>query len=413
MFTKKLLLIAGLVSFSAVSWGGSWSSGGGGNEIGLEFKALSEEAMSDIVNLHLEITPDHLKLLRDTLSRVEVISVTGLQEVSAGSQNQNVVAINFPGQNLIKVDANRWLGLGNRLAKKAIAIHELESLLGFEKTGVYDLSAKYLKQSGSSMDLEAELRRQLTLPAEFSTKPEIEQSECRTQDLTLDVSMKWNGKTGVNQNLASMLGLKWSDESKSYRITINKMKFVESVGKFSTVAQVKSIARNGDQPDSKVIDYEALNIVSLMSGKIIDQKKSTGEMFLKSLGENRTQSHIIQDGVTYSDNVATTRLNPDGTKVTTSENQLYPTKGAKYGVVSSSAICKETPNPKKPVVQFTPKLKQAIAKFSAMHSKVIDAKIALRLCQSDEKSKDCSALLKTYNALDQQRDQTWDELLLK
>lgn len=126
-------------------------NGGGGDEVGLEFKQAFYRSLYKSKDLPVEF---YKKLMAEKLEQIAdqtSVFVTDA-EIPVVAQNliQNSVAYNEPASMQILVNRKRWLAIRDPLVKEAIALHEISSLKGIERTGYYPYSAKYLSLVGGN-----------------------------------------------------------------------------------------------------------------------------------------------------------------------------------------------------------------------------------------------------------------------
>lgn len=142
-----LLLVAGL-SFQAMAG----EDRGGGNEIGLEFHSLISSALATAkkndLKLYQLMQKHNLEMI---LARSKIVVTDETLYVDTPSGKQESIAVNSPSQMLVQVNKPRWSKLSDTRLKQGVAVHELLSLAGVEKTGVYTISGAYVSSAGLSV----------------------------------------------------------------------------------------------------------------------------------------------------------------------------------------------------------------------------------------------------------------------
>lgn len=151
-------VIAFLLSVSAVAGGGST---GGGDDIGLEFKASFEQTL-DRIKTQDPMT--YSKLMNARLDQIaktaKIVVVDDALDVSVKDLIQNSVVTNNPETGIVMINRARWAALNNPVLKGGMSLHEIASLAKIEQTGVYTYSGHYLAMEGES---QAELDRRLNV----------------------------------------------------------------------------------------------------------------------------------------------------------------------------------------------------------------------------------------------------------
>ena len=129
----------------------------GGNDVGLEFTAIAEEALKHLAQSGLpDATRARLTRLRKALRSAKILAVENPIVIVRDGVRQSCVAVNDPIRKVIKV-SKKWDSISSLDIKSALTIHELEGLLREESTGVYVLSAEYLRWLNFSGDPAAAL----------------------------------------------------------------------------------------------------------------------------------------------------------------------------------------------------------------------------------------------------------------
>lgn len=140
------LLLVCLLCTSLVTYAGRES--GGGDEEGLNFKNISLVVLSEFKK---EFSDDYAKLALNNSEQIimstKVIVVDKDLELKIDGQVQNSVAINNPEDNSILISRKRWKEM-SPVMKKGIALHEILSLVGAERTGYYKYTSAYVFKKG-------------------------------------------------------------------------------------------------------------------------------------------------------------------------------------------------------------------------------------------------------------------------
>lgn len=122
--------------------------GNGGNEIALDFARSAKTVLAIYggeLKTYVQLKNKDLgKMLEKTKLLVSSTPLT----VELQGINQEVTAINFKNPSTILINEKRWLNIKEEAIKEALALHELLSLVGIEKTGVYFISKNYLVKNG-------------------------------------------------------------------------------------------------------------------------------------------------------------------------------------------------------------------------------------------------------------------------
>lgn len=144
----KTLVFTSLIVFAQLSFAQIDRKGNGGNEIALDFLNSAKRVLS-IYGGELRTFPQLKGInLGKVLEKTNIlISSTPLQ-VELRGINQEVTAVNFRSPTTIVINEKRWLNIKENAVKEALALHELLSLVGVERTGVYFISKNYLVKNG-------------------------------------------------------------------------------------------------------------------------------------------------------------------------------------------------------------------------------------------------------------------------
>ncbi|MGZ3694237.1 MAG: hypothetical protein ACXWQO_08545 [Bdellovibrionota bacterium] len=126
---------------------------GGGDFVGLEATTSAQAALFELSQNQALAQRAHLDELMELLKNVKVVSVTKDLKVSLQGITQFSTAMNERATATIQVNVALWNGLADPRPRKALMLHELESLLGYESTGDYSISGAYLAATGYTKDL--------------------------------------------------------------------------------------------------------------------------------------------------------------------------------------------------------------------------------------------------------------------
>ncbi|MFN8845466.1 MAG: hypothetical protein ACK5V3_00305 [Bdellovibrionales bacterium] len=124
-------------------------NGGGGDEVGLDFQQAFFTSLRKSQglpeNFYQKLAPESLAEVIDQIS----VYVTD-ENVPVKVQNfiQNSVAYNEISSKQILINRMRWNAIQDSAVKEAVALHEILSLKGVERTGYYPVSARYLSLVG-------------------------------------------------------------------------------------------------------------------------------------------------------------------------------------------------------------------------------------------------------------------------
>jgi hypothetical protein len=144
---RKVALLIFTFLISPIACAGK-ELGNGGDARGLEFRALASQALDELAKSGIATaTPGKISRLRETLASAIILSVSKPLIVTANGIEQDCAVVNVPQIKSILI-SDKWDGITDSRVKRAMTVHELEGLLGEEKTGVYMLSADYLNYTG-------------------------------------------------------------------------------------------------------------------------------------------------------------------------------------------------------------------------------------------------------------------------
>ncbi len=124
--------------------------GNGGDDVGLEFRVAAQQALGDVATRlpSYGLSEAQIQELQTALDHASIIVVDDPVVVAKDGIKQDSVARNFHDPDTIEINRARWTNLSVDRIKQAIAFHELLGLLGWETTGRYAYSQKYLNQAG-------------------------------------------------------------------------------------------------------------------------------------------------------------------------------------------------------------------------------------------------------------------------
>lgn len=118
----------------------------GGDEVAADFSQSFVRALDNLRQQQPKIYKTLVKRnLESLLNETHIMVVERLLRVTVGSTEQDSVAINYPKDKIVLINRARWSRIHNRHLKEAIALHELLSIRGLEKSGRYGISARYLE----------------------------------------------------------------------------------------------------------------------------------------------------------------------------------------------------------------------------------------------------------------------------
>lgn len=387
---------------------GPGDGGGGGNEVGLDFTAMAKAALHDLRALDPPLTSqDHIQQMEEVLGKAKVIALSSTLQVPVDLIVQNSVAVNFPDTLVIEIDADRWDSIGDVRTKKSIAIHELESLLRLESTGIYKLSSDYLAVMGFSGSLETEMKKPAAdLPSRTDPTPRFFSTDCQLSKLF----MKTDSETLVPMNMfKETLGsrVKWLDGVKVYSLDVwEKTQMIS-----------RSTLRQGETPDIRINDVEFT--VKSQAGSGFHSQ--AGRLFssYQALGDGRYQVTGHKDGETENPTKEEYRedIQPDGTEiVTNSSGSRLPQADAHLAagqlrVVSEQGVCVYKPGSPALLKSIPVSLRKAIDRFSQQHQLTTAAKKAMLGCLSGGNEASCAAEISLYQEMDLARDATWRSIL--
>jgi len=143
---KKVFLI--LILFWSSSAFSQARIGNGGNETAIDFLRSAHQMLSIFGN-ELKTFPELKKHnLSKVLEETSILVSTTPLHVELRGKIQEVTAINFQNPKTIIIHEARWKNIKLDAVKEALALHELLSLIGIEKTGSYYISKNYLVKNG-------------------------------------------------------------------------------------------------------------------------------------------------------------------------------------------------------------------------------------------------------------------------
>ena len=127
------------------------NSGGGGDEVGLDFQRTLQSALEGLRN-HSSKTFSSLEKqgIAAVVDQAKIIVLDEDLEASIKGYTQNSVAVNLPEMKTILVNRQRWNNVLDSKIKEGIALHEVLSLMKLESTGNYAISSKYVTAKGGT-----------------------------------------------------------------------------------------------------------------------------------------------------------------------------------------------------------------------------------------------------------------------
>jgi hypothetical protein len=143
-----VLLVCSLLASGWASAGGDWSMGNSGNTLALEFVKDAREAVEAVEKDGIDYPELQSAHLEQVLENAKIIASDTPLYRSIDGVNQRADAINFHDPDTIILDEGLWHEITNPNVRKALALHELLGLAGFEETGLYPISGKYLASLG-------------------------------------------------------------------------------------------------------------------------------------------------------------------------------------------------------------------------------------------------------------------------
>ncbi len=134
-------------------------NGGGGDDVGIEFEATLRSALLKLGRSFPQLYGRMMAAkLTQILASLRIMSLD--VSISARYQNllQDSVAANDPIYRIIIVNPAKWRAIRSGVVAEGIALHEVASILGLEKTGRYPITSEYVRAFGWSVhDLKNEL----------------------------------------------------------------------------------------------------------------------------------------------------------------------------------------------------------------------------------------------------------------
>lgn len=119
------------------------------DEFHAAFVRAEEKIARELPELAVELAPLRL---HDVAKQATVEGTDEILVVEAADGSQESVAVNEPAARRVLVNRARWANVASDLVKEAVALHEILSLAGAERTGAYPLSARYLEKFGGRTD---------------------------------------------------------------------------------------------------------------------------------------------------------------------------------------------------------------------------------------------------------------------
>ncbi|HLD99197.1 MAG TPA: hypothetical protein VJB59_02995 [Bdellovibrionota bacterium] len=136
LFTAAAVLVPFLARASG-------ESSGGGDPIALEFKQAAYSAAREVLAMNL-VSSSILQNLIPTIDSAQVFVTADALSVALNNFQQQSAAVNMPADLLILVNPQRWSAIQDNDTRKALALHEILSLMKLERTADYSISGRYL-----------------------------------------------------------------------------------------------------------------------------------------------------------------------------------------------------------------------------------------------------------------------------
>lgn len=153
--TWPALFCALLISSGAVAADRVFGPGdsGGGDEVGLEFHSSFQSSL-EIIRVSGWREFDQLQRIdwAKALKGIKILTTDRKLFVTSDGVKQEVVALNTPSKKMVEVSRARWKALASPRKKEGIALHEILSLIGLERTGFYPYSGLFLAKFGQAPD---------------------------------------------------------------------------------------------------------------------------------------------------------------------------------------------------------------------------------------------------------------------
>lgn len=144
----KILIIIFLMVFTQLAVAQIDRKGNGGNEVALDFLRSAKRVLAIYGGELKTFAQLKNKNLGETLEKTKLLVSSTPLTVELRGINQEVTAVNFKRPSTILINEKRWLKIKEDAVKEALALHELLSLVGVERTGVYFISKNYLVKNG-------------------------------------------------------------------------------------------------------------------------------------------------------------------------------------------------------------------------------------------------------------------------
>lgn len=122
---------------------------GGGDEIAIEFQSDFFKALKVVESKNVELTKkiDNIDTV-SLLGRAHILTVDEGLKITFDGVTQSSVATNDPASGTILVNRSRWEAIKSQTIREGIALHEVLSLGGIERTGQYPISGQYVAYHG-------------------------------------------------------------------------------------------------------------------------------------------------------------------------------------------------------------------------------------------------------------------------
>lgn len=148
---RKIALILLTLNLSLFAHAGN-DQGNGGSPEALEFHDCAKRAVQIYRQFLLKNKETKSLNFEKLLAEVKVLTTKSSLFSELDGEVQNSTAINFPNTKTILVNEKRWRAIRETAVREALALHEILSLLGVEKTGDYHISRGYLEVAGVRCD---------------------------------------------------------------------------------------------------------------------------------------------------------------------------------------------------------------------------------------------------------------------
>jgi hypothetical protein len=171
----------------------------GGDEIGLEFKSLARMSLIEIEREHADLAKlFSVRRAILVLDSAEVLAVEENLELDVNGVRQQVVVVNYPKTKKVIINRSRWQAISNLKAKQALALHEVLSLIGVERTGHYPISSRFYAVNAELLNLGSCYLGQVTESSDGTLDADMEFKALSTKT-TMVFYLK--ARSGVSKNM--------------------------------------------------------------------------------------------------------------------------------------------------------------------------------------------------------------------